>query len=148
MLYGARECAKILVEEGLDAAFARHRLAGEAMAQGLAAMGLALFGDQRNKMANVVGVYIPEGVPGEAVRRSMLEDFGIEIGTSFGPLHGKIWRIGTMGYNARKDCVLTTLAALESVLLANGAKIAANAGVPQALACYRDAAQTARKAAD
>jgi hypothetical protein len=75
----------------------------------------------------------------------MLEDFGIEIGTSFGPLHGKIWRIGTMGYNARKDCVLTTLAALESVLLANGAKIATNAAVPQALACYRDAAQTARR---
>jgi (S)-ureidoglycine---glyoxylate transaminase len=148
MLYGARECAKILVEEGLEAAFARHRVAGDAMAQGLAAMGLKLFGDQRHKMANVVGVYIPDGVAGEAVRRSMLEDFGIEIGTSFGPLHGKIWRIGTMGYNARKDCVLTTLAALESVLLANGAKIATNAAVPQALACYRDAAQTARKAAD
>jgi (S)-ureidoglycine-glyoxylate aminotransferase len=148
MLYGARECAKILVEEGLDATFARHRLAGDAMAQGLAAMGLALFGDQANKMANVVGVYIPAGVAGEAVRRSMLEDFGIEIGTSFGPLHGKIWRIGTMGYNARKDCVLTTLAALEAVLLANGAKIAANAAVPQALSLYRAAESAARKAAD
>jgi (S)-ureidoglycine-glyoxylate aminotransferase len=43
----------------------------------------------------------------------MLEDFGIEIGTSFGPLHGKVWRIGTMGYNARKDCVMQTLSALE-----------------------------------
>ena len=46
----------------------------------------------------------------------MLQDFAIEIGTSFGPLHGKVWRIGTMGYNARKDCVMTTLSALESVL--------------------------------
>ena len=46
----------------------------------------------------------------------MLEDFGIEIGTSFGPLHGKVWRIGTMGYNARKDCVMQTLSALEAVL--------------------------------
>ena len=46
----------------------------------------------------------------------MLDDFGIEIGTSFGPLHGKVWRIGTMGYNARKDCVMLTLSALESVL--------------------------------
>ncbi|MDU7867697.1 MAG: alanine--glyoxylate aminotransferase family protein, partial [Pantoea sp.] len=43
-------------------------------------------------------------------------DFGIEIGTSFGPLHGKVWRIGTMGFNARKDCVMQTLAALETVL--------------------------------
>ncbi len=46
----------------------------------------------------------------------MLEDFGIEIGTSFGPLHGKVWRIGTMGYNARKDCAMQTLSALEAVL--------------------------------
>jgi len=148
MLYGARECAKILVEEGLDAAFARHRLSGDALAKGLAAMGLRLFGDQANKMANVVGIWIPEGVSGDAVRRDMLLDFGIEIGTSFGPLHGRIWRIGTMGYNARKDCVLTTLAALESVLLANGAKIAANAGVPAALASYRAAEAASKKAAE
>jgi (S)-ureidoglycine-glyoxylate aminotransferase len=64
-------------------------------------------------MSNVVAVEIPEGVPGDAARSALLEDFGIEIGTSFGPLHGKVWRIGTMGYNARKDAVLTTLAALE-----------------------------------
>ncbi len=51
----------------------------------------------------------------------MLEDFGIEIGTSFGPLHGRVWRIGTMGHNARKDAVLTTLAALEQVLRGAGA---------------------------
>jgi (S)-ureidoglycine-glyoxylate aminotransferase len=148
MLYGARECAKILVEEGLDAAFARHRLAGDALAKGLVAMGLKLFGDQANKMTNVVGIWIPDGVSGDAVRRDMLLDFGIEIGTSFGPLHGRIWRIGTMGYNARKDCVLTTLAALESVLLANGAKIAANAGVPAALATYRAAESASKKAAE
>ncbi len=148
MLYGARECARILVAEGIDAAIARHRLAGDAMADGLAAMGLKLFGDRRNKMANVVGVYIPEGVSGDAVRMGLLQDFGIEIGTSFGPLHGKIWRIGTMGYNARKDCVLTTLAALESVLLANGARIASNQAVPTALKLYRAAENGTRKAAE
>ena len=85
MLYGSRECARILVEEGLDAAEARHRAAGQALASGLQAMGLTLFGDQRHRMTNVVGIHVPEGVEGEAVRRSMLEDFGIEIGTSFGP---------------------------------------------------------------
>jgi (S)-ureidoglycine-glyoxylate aminotransferase len=148
MLYGARECARILVDEGLDAAISRHRLAGDAMAEGLAAMGLGLFGDLKNKMANVVGVHIPEGVPGDAVRMGLLQDFGIEIGTSFGPLHGKIWRIGTMGYNARKDCVLTTLAALEAVLLANDAKISPNQGVPAALKLYRAAEGRARKAAE
>ncbi|MBI3504055.1 MAG: alanine--glyoxylate aminotransferase family protein [Proteobacteria bacterium] len=148
MLYGARECARILMAEGLDNSIARHRLAGAALAGGLAAMGLKLFGDQSHRMANVVGVYVPDGVAGDAVRRDLLLDFGIEIGTSFGPLHGKIWRIGAMGYNARKDCVLTTLAGLESVLLANGAKIAAGQGVPAALGLYRAAESAARKAAE
>jgi (S)-ureidoglycine-glyoxylate aminotransferase len=109
------------------------------MAEGLKAMGLKLFGDQANKMNNVVGIHIPPEVQGDAVRKSMLEDFAIEIGTSFGPLHGKIWRIGTMGYNARKDCVTTTLAALESVLSMHKAKIAIGAAVPAALSVFRAA---------
>jgi (S)-ureidoglycine-glyoxylate aminotransferase len=136
MLYGARECARILLEEGVENAIERHRIHGKAMAQGLAAMNLKLFGDQTNKMHNVVGVYIPDGVAGEAVRSSMLNDFGIEIGTSFGPLHGKIWRIGTMGYNARKDAVLQTLSALEAVLRRAGHSQTANAGVDTAMTIY------------
>jgi (S)-ureidoglycine-glyoxylate aminotransferase len=139
MLYGARECARILLEEGIGNAIERHRIHGKAMAQGLAAMNLKLFGDQSQKMHNVVGVYIPEDVTGEAVRSSMLNDFGIEIGTSFGPLHGKIWRIGTMGYNARKDAVLQTLIALEAVLRRTGHSQTANAGVDTAMNIYAHA---------
>jgi (S)-ureidoglycine-glyoxylate aminotransferase len=66
----------------------------------------------------------------------MLDDFGIEIGTSFGPLHGRIWRIGTMGYNARHDAVLITLAALEQVLRAAGARVPPGAGVAAAKEVY------------
>lgn len=115
-LYGARECARILCQEGVDQAVARHRLHGNAMLAGITAMGLRPFGDIAHKMNNVLGVEIPSGIDGEQVRAMLLSDFGIEIGSSFGPLKGRIWRIGTMGYNARKDCVLTTLAALEAVL--------------------------------
>ncbi|MCY7743860.1 alanine--glyoxylate aminotransferase family protein, partial [Bacillus licheniformis] len=50
----------------------------------------------------------------------MLDDFGVEIASSFGPLAGKIWRIGTMGYSCRKENVLFTLAALEAVLIRTG----------------------------
>jgi (S)-ureidoglycine---glyoxylate transaminase len=99
-------------------------------------------------MNNVVGIHIPAEVQGDAVRKAMLEDFAIEIGTSFGPLHGKIWRIGTMGYNARKDCVTTTLAALESVLSMHKAKIAIGQAVPAALAVFRAAEAKAAKAAE
>lgn len=115
-LYGARECARILCQEGVDQAVERHRLHGNAMLAGITAMGLRPFGDIAHKMNNVLGVEIPSGIDGEQVRAMLLSDFGIEIGSSFGPLKGRIWRIGTMGYNARKDCVLTTLAALEAVL--------------------------------
>jgi (S)-ureidoglycine-glyoxylate aminotransferase len=118
MLYAAHECARILLEEGLQNAFARHQRASDALFDGLKAMGLELYGDQKHKMPNVTGVVIPKGVDGEAVRRALLEKHGIEIGTSFGPLRGRIWRIGTMGYNARPEAVQRTLRALEDVLAA------------------------------
>jgi len=137
MLYAARECARILLGEGLDQAFARHARASRALTAGLEAMGLKLFGDQRYKMANVTGVHIPQGVDGEKVRRALLDDFNIEIGTSFGPLHGRIWRIGTMGYNARRDAVLNTLGALEATLSQEKYKLPRGAAVDTALAVYR-----------
>jgi (S)-ureidoglycine-glyoxylate aminotransferase len=136
MLYGARECARIALEEGMDEVVERHRLHGAAMAAGLAAAGLQLFGDQSVRMNNVIGVYIPTGVDADGVRSTLLADYGIEIGTSFGPLHGKVWRVGVMGYNARKDAVLTTLAALEQVLRRAGASVPQGAGVDAALASY------------
>src|SRR5688572_7625451 len=139
MLYAARECARILLQEGLAPAFKRHAVASHALTQGLTAMGLELFGDQRHKMANVTGVLIPQGVDGDKVRRTLLQHFNIEIGTSFGPLHGRIWRIGTMGYNARSDAVLYTLGALEAVLSQEKHKLPRGAAVDAALAVYRGA---------
>ncbi|GAB3605627.1 alanine--glyoxylate aminotransferase family protein [Conyzicola nivalis] len=138
-LYGARECARLLVNEGLPEAIDRHRLHGTAMATGLKALGLELFGDQKYKMNNVVGVLIPDGIDGDGARSAMLNDYGIEIGTSFGPLHGKVWRIGTMGYNARRDTVLTTLAALEQVLRRGGFGVTAGSGAGAALDYYHSA---------
>ncbi|GAA3531594.1 aminotransferase V [Aeromicrobium flavum] len=136
MLYGARECARLLVDEGVDVAVERHRLHGAAMLAGVQGLGLQVFGDVAHKMHNVVAVHIPDGVDGDRTRAGLLTDFGIEIGTSFGPLHGKVWRIGTMGHNARKDAVLVTLAALEQVLRAAGVPVTAGAGVGAAQEVY------------
>ena len=144
MLYAARECARVVLAEGRDAVIERHRIAGEAMAAGLQALGLTLFGDQSHKMTNVVAVEIPPGIGGDAVRASLLTDYGIEIGTSFGPLHGRVWRVGTMGVNARRDAVLTTLAALEQVLRRAGFPVShPGAGVDAALARWDDDARRA-----
>jgi len=139
MLYGARECARVLLLEGRENAIARHRLHGDAMLAGVRGLGLVVFGDAAHKMTNVVAVAIPEGVAGDAARSALLDDFGIEIGTSFGPLHGKVWRIGTMGYNARKDAVLQTLASLETVLRRLGASVPAGGGVDAAMDVYGSA---------
>jgi (S)-ureidoglycine-glyoxylate aminotransferase len=136
MLYAARECARILLQEGLPKAFARHALASQALVSGLQAMGLKIFGDLKHKMPNVTGVHIPQGVDGDKVRRALLRHFNIEIGTSFGPLHGRIWRIGAMGYNARADAVLITLGALEAVLSQEHFKLPRGAAVDAGLAVY------------
>ncbi|AHE52061.1 pyridoxal-phosphate-dependent aminotransferase family protein [Sphingomonas sanxanigenens] len=136
MLYGARECARVALGEGLEARYARHAAAGRAVTAGARALGLTVFGDDRHRMANVTGIYIPEGVDGERVRLRMREDFEIEIGTAFGPLAGKVWRIGAMGYNAMKHKVLITLGALEAVLRAEGYKAPAGAGVDAALEAW------------
>jgi len=139
MLYCARECARCVLEEGLQNCLDRHALASKAMVAGLKSLGLNLYGNQDFKMTNVTGVYIPEGVHSEAVRHDMLHDFGIEIGTSFGPLHGKIWRIGAMGYNARKDAILRTLSSLTSVLKMHGVQLPDEDAALAALKVYRSA---------
>ncbi len=142
MLYAAHEAARVVLEEGLENCIARHRLTSRALRAGLEAMGLELFGDADNRMSNVTGVVIPGPCgDGEKLRAEMLNDFGIEIGTSFGPLAGKIWRIGTMGYVCRKANILRCLASLDAVLRRNGVTPPANAGIDAAYTIYTEAGQ-------
>lgn len=136
MLYAAHECARIVLSKGLDATIERHALNGRAMLAGVQGLGLGVFGDLDHKMNNVVAVEIPAGVDGEAVRAALLTEHGIEIGTSFGPLHGRVWRIGTMGYNARPEAVLNTLNALEQVLRGSGVPITNGGGSAAAKEMY------------
>ncbi len=139
MLYAARECARVVLEEGLDNCFARHAATSRALRGGLHAMGLRFFGDEAHRMTNVTGVFIPDACGnGEHVRSEMLHDFGIEIGTSFGQLHGKIWRIGTMGHVCRKANVLRCVTALDAVLRRNGFEVPAGAGVDAVYRAYGD----------
>ncbi len=99
-------------------------------------MGLKIFGDRSCKLPTVTCIEIPEGVDGELVRKLMLEQFGVEIASSFGPLQGKIWRIGTMGYSCRKENVLAVLYALEAALIRSGFEPIRGEGVQAALDYY------------
>jgi (S)-ureidoglycine---glyoxylate transaminase len=136
MLYALREGVRIVLEEGLEARFERHRLHERALMAGIRGMGLELFNDVPWKLPMVTCVKIPAGIHGESVRQMLLEQFGIEIASSFGPLHGQIWRIGTMGYSCRKENVLFVLSALEAVLIRHQAKIEVGRGLQAALDAY------------
>src|SRR5207244_11036160 len=103
---------------------------------GLEAMGLELFGDRTHSVPMITLVRVPEGVDEAGVRDLLLRDHGIEIMAAFGPLRGRVWRIGTMGTNARLPSVLHVLAGLEAVLSARGLGLPRGAGVDAALAVF------------
>lgn len=137
-LYGLHEALVLLDEEGLEAAWARHRRNHEGLRAGLEAMGLSLFVPEAERLPQLNSVTIPEGVDDAAVRGALLRDHGIEIGAGLGALAGKVWRIGLMGGSSRSDKVLRLLAALDTVLAEHGARFERGAGVDAAAAQFAD----------
>lgn len=136
MLYALHEGLRIVLEEGMENRFARHQYHEQALIEGIKGMGLELFGDKRWKLPTVTCIKVPEGIDAESVRSMMLQQFGVEIASSFGPLHGKIWRIGTMGYSCRKENVLFVLASLEACLIRHGVKLPAGQALQTTLDFY------------
>jgi alanine-glyoxylate transaminase/serine-glyoxylate transaminase/serine-pyruvate transaminase len=122
MIYAIREALRIIAEEGLEARFARHRLNHRALVAGLEAMGLAMLVPEKERLPMLNAVRIPEGVNDAKVRKALLADFAIEIGGGLGQFAGKVWRVGLMGQSCRRKNVFLFLAALESVLKAEGFK--------------------------
>ncbi|MBI2369330.1 MAG: alanine--glyoxylate aminotransferase family protein [Deltaproteobacteria bacterium] len=141
MLFALREALRVVQEEGLEAREQRHRLHSQALRRGVEALGLAIFGpkDETSQMPMLVPLLIPDGVEDLAVRRALLLQYGIEIGAAFGPLQGRVWRVGLMGYSAQQENVLRLLAALEAVLRQLGHPVPSGAGVDAAATVYRDA---------
>ena len=150
LVYGLREALQAVRDEGLAARFARHRLHGDALRAGVCALGLSLFGDApaAHRLPMLTPVAVPPGIDELRVRSELVHDFGIEIGAAFGPLQGRIWRIGTMGHSAQRQNVLLCLAALEHVLRRQGWRAAAGAGVEAAAAHYATAGATAVDVSD
>jgi alanine-glyoxylate transaminase/serine-glyoxylate transaminase/serine-pyruvate transaminase len=131
-VYALREGLQIIQEEGLAARWERHHRNHLALKAGLSALGLPYVAAEGHQLPQLNAVRIPQGVDDMAVRKRLLTEFAIEIGSGLGAFKGSVWRIGLMGYNSRPEVVLQFLGALEQSMLKEGAKITAGAGVAAA----------------
>ena len=116
MNFGLREALRLLAEEGLEAAWARHRSNAERLWAGLERLGLELHAPQHLRLPTLTTVRIPAGVDGKAFSLHLLNRHGIEVGGGLGALAGKVWRIGLMGYNSQPENVDRLLNLFESEL--------------------------------
>ena len=140
LIYALREAMRMVVEEGLEARWERHRVNQLAMIAGVEAMGLGLLvKNPADRLPTVTAVMIPSGIDDAKVRNQLLEEFNIEIAGGFGPVKGKIWRVGLMGHCSQKPNVLLFLSALEKVLQDQGHRVQAGAGVAAAIQSYSHA---------
>ena len=114
--YALREALRMVAEEGLEERFARHRTNAEVLWAGLEDLDISLFVPDEYRLTTLTTAVIPPGVDGLEVRKTLLNDYNLEIAGGFGPLAGQIWRIGLMGYSSRLENVMLLLAALREVL--------------------------------
>ncbi|MEH2285709.1 MAG: alanine--glyoxylate aminotransferase family protein [Nostoc sp.] len=116
LYYALREALRLLAEEGLANSWQRHQKNVEYLWEGLENLGLSMHVEQEYRLPTLTTVCIPAGVDGKAIARQLLNEHNIEIGGGLGELAGKVWRVGLMGFNSRKESVDQLLAALQQVL--------------------------------
>lgn len=103
LVYALREALRLVGEEGLEARWARHELAHEALRAALRGLGFERIAPEGEALWPLLAVTVPEGIDEAALRRSLLLDHGIEVSGGLGPLAGRSWRIGVMGAGARRQ---------------------------------------------
>ncbi|MFK0731795.1 MAG: alanine--glyoxylate aminotransferase family protein [Gloeotrichia echinulata GP01] len=116
LYYALREALRLVAEEGLANCWQRHQKNVEYLWEGLEGIGLSLHVEREFRLPTLTTVCIPAGVDGKAIARQLLNEHNIEIGGGLGELAGKVWRVGLMGFNSRKESVDKLLTALEQVL--------------------------------
>jgi len=116
MIYALYESLFLIMQEGFDNIFRRHRDAHAALVKGLRELGLDMLVEEPYRLPMLNAVRVPEEVDELAVRQHLRSDFKIEIGAGLGPLKGKIWRVGLMGHTARIENVERFLKALRQLI--------------------------------
>ncbi len=139
MSYALHQALAVVLEEGLEARYERHRRNSAALVAGLGALGCKPFAQEGHRLPMLNSVYLPAGVEDGSVRRRLLDDHDIEIGGGLGEVAGRIWRVGLMGESCRRANVLRLLDALDELL----APTAGGAGRAAAEAAYGEIAPEA-----
>ena len=132
MIYALREALIMAIEEGLETRYERHQRNADALKAGLAVLGMGALAPEGAQATPLTAAVVPEGIDEAAIRRSLLSEYGIEIGGGFGPLAGKIWRVGLMGESSQAKHVLTLLHALEALLSRQGLEFAPGSSIAAA----------------
>lgn len=120
MFYALREALLVIEEEGIENRWERHRRSHQSFVKGIEAMGLRMHVPAGHRIVTLNTVCVPEGVDDTKVRARLLKGPGIEIASGFGPLAGKVFRIGVMGPLATEDNVRFFLGELQTALRAEG----------------------------
>ena len=116
LVFALREALCMIREEGLEARFRRHQACGDMLKEALGDLGLEVFGDAAHRLPMLTCVAVPDGIDEASMRGRLLREYGIEIAGGLGPLKGRAWRIGLMGYSARKANIHCLVAALREIL--------------------------------
>jgi alanine-glyoxylate transaminase/serine-glyoxylate transaminase/serine-pyruvate transaminase len=116
MNYALHEALRMVLEEGLDQAWQRHRRVHEVFIREMRKLELEPAVAERIRAPMINAIKVPEGVDDPRVRQRLYDEFNIEIGAGLGPLKGKIWRVGLMGYGAREENIEILAKALRQLI--------------------------------
>ncbi|WP_232787501.1 pyridoxal-phosphate-dependent aminotransferase family protein [Spongiibacter nanhainus] len=128
-LYALHESLVMLQEEGLENAWQRHATMHRALAAGLQSMGIEFVVAEAARLPQLNSVYIPEGIDDAQVRQYLLSKHNLEIGAGLGDFAGKVWRIGLMGYSARRENIELLIRALSDAMREQGRSVDTDAAL-------------------
>jgi len=135
LVLGLNEALRMIREEGLENIIARHAKLADATRKGCEALGLKLFAPPEGRGNAVTPVWVPEGIDGKAIVKTMKNTYGVTIAGGQDAYEGRIFRVGHLGYFGEFD-IITTLAALEMTLAGLGYEFERGSGISAAEAVF------------
>ncbi|MDH5658035.1 MAG: alanine--glyoxylate aminotransferase family protein [Nitrosopumilus sp.] len=131
LLYAYREALSIMLEEGLQNVFKRHKVCSDALYSGLSAMGLSPFAKEEDRSISIVALNYLDGLEDKTFRNTLANKFKVLVAGGFGNLKGKVFRVGCMG-EVSPYHVMRTISAISSTLAMMGYDVDAQAGLKTA----------------